>query len=309
MRLIQIRHLLATVEAGSIRGASRALGVTPPALIRNIRALEDELKLKLLDRTAHGVTPTLAGKALLARARNIENELARIQEDAAQMAGGAGSVTFGVAPSATGILPGALAAFRRGHAASEVRIVTAFHVALLPQVREVRIDFALVFAGPKDRLDKRIRVQPLFRVESVIAGRRGHPLAKSKSLADLIDADWLLPSPPEKVPAGLPGNRTLELFRENGLPAPRSIVQCDGAAFYSLLASTDMIGVTTHGNFLQTSGVVQPFKVKANLPTSFTLTISLLTMADSPLTPAAAAMVAAIKAEASKLAFAKAPGK
>ncbi len=66
-----------------------------------------------------------------------------------------------------------------------------------------------------------------------------------------------------------------------------------------------MIGVTTRGGFLQTSGVVQPFNVKARLPASFTLTISLLSMADSPLTPVAAALVAAIKVEARKLAFAK----
>ncbi len=69
---------------------------------------------------------------------------------------------------------------------------------------------------------------------------------------------------------------------------------------------TDMISVQTRHSPLFYAGrdLIEQFKVKMRIPASFTYTAHLFVRADSPLTPAAAAMVAAIKAEVRELAFA-----
>src|SRR5919108_6228271 len=101
MRLNQIRDLLAVVEAGSLRAAARRVGVSQPAMSKSLAQLEREVQAQLLLRTARGVVLTPAGRALVARARVIEAELRKAQEDLTALRGGQeGMVAFGVGPAA-----------------------------------------------------------------------------------------------------------------------------------------------------------------------------------------------------------------
>lgn len=303
MNLTQLRDFLAVIEAGSIHGAARALKISQPTLTRSIRRLEAELHIKLLERMSRGVVPTSAGNVFLTRARIVQNELSRAQEELAQLAGEkAGTVTFGVMPQAANhILASALTQFRREHRFANVRIVDGHPHELLPRLREGSLDF---FIGPRSqgKLDSNIRSHPLFRSELMIAGRHGHPLRHARSLRELVDAEWLV-----FRPAGWAGAIVPDLFEQNGLPVPRSVVWCESyPALLALLAGTDIIGALSV-RALQSRygrGVIEPFTIKERLPT---FTLNLFLRADSPLTPPAAAMMAAVKAAARQLAFSK-PG-
>lgn len=309
MRLTQIRDLLAIMNSGGIRSAARALGITSPVLTRNIRDLEKELSVQLLERTAHGVVPTPAGKTFLARAHVIQNELGRIREEAGQSAGREGVVVFGVGQAALPVLPAALATFRRQHPATEVRIAGGVASSMLPQVREGRLEFALGHVPPS-LLDNHVKTQPLFRYDSskmVIVGRRGHPLRKAKSIQELAEANWLVFSPPYDEPADSPFHAFVKMFERNGLLPPRSLVHChDTGAYLTLLAETDMISTLDGLRLKQRpwQDALEPFDIKFRPPDS-SRTVCVYFRADSPLTPAAAAMVAAVKTEARRLAFAK----
>jgi DNA-binding transcriptional LysR family regulator len=71
---VQLRHVqyfVATVDAGSVSAASRALHVTQPALSRQLRQLEDELGVALFDRTAGRLTLSRTGQELLPAARQL----------------------------------------------------------------------------------------------------------------------------------------------------------------------------------------------------------------------------------------------
>lgn len=305
MRLTHIRNLVATADAGSMRGAARILRVAQPDLTRSIRELEQELGLKLLDRSPRGVVPTRAGRAFLARARNVQNELGRMREDAAQLTGAPATVSFGAGPLTSALVPGAMAAFRRQYPKAEVRIVSGFALNLLSQLREGLIEFAVTLLPPSRRKDKGIKAVPLFRNWRVIVGRRGHPLRNAGTLDELVDADWLVQSPPEILAEPTPW-WFADLFEKNGLTLPQSIVRCDGHVFTSLLLTTDMIGLQPPYSILFRLGAIEAFKANAHRPASSMYTECLILRADTPLTPAAAAMVTAIKAEARTLAFAKA---
>jgi DNA-binding transcriptional LysR family regulator len=71
MELRQLIALVAAVEAGGIAAASRRLNISQATLSQSVNALERELRVKLLERSATGVCPTEAGLALMKDAKAI----------------------------------------------------------------------------------------------------------------------------------------------------------------------------------------------------------------------------------------------
>jgi len=301
LQLTQLRNLLAVVTSGSIRAAARELGVAQPALTRSIRQLEAELRVKLFERTARGVVPTPAGRAFVARSRVIHNELGRAREELAQIAGeDAGSVAFGVSPQAAiHLVPPAIAQFRREHTNADVRVVDGLPHLLLPQLREGSLDF-IIGGRPQGKLDANIKTHPLFTNRLVIGARKAHPLRHVRSLRELADASWVI-----YTPAGWSGAIIPDIFEKNGLPPPKSVVRSDSyVSLLSILAGTDFVGALSSMFFEQklARDFFVPFDIKERLPE---ITLCLFERSDSPLTPVAAAMVAAMNAAARKLAFSK----
>lgn len=299
VRLTQLRDLLAVADAGSIRGAARVLNISQPTISRSIRQLEAELHAQLLDRSGRGVAPTRPGRALLARARSIYNELERAREEQAQLAGAnAGAVAFGASPQAAiHVVPPALAQFRRAHPNTDVRIVDGLAHVLLPQLREGSLDF-VIGSRPQGRLDARLKFQPLFTNQIVVGARRGHPLRAAKSLRELVESQWLIFTPPGWAGAMIP-----DIFIRNGLESPKSVVRSDSyVAYLTLLAGTDMIAPLSRLLLEQPLArrFFEAFDLKERLPE---FSIGLFQRRDSPATPFAFDMMLAVKAAARQFVF------
>lgn len=81
MELRQIKHFMAVAETGSFTKASERVSISQPALSASIAKLEDELQVKLLDRTRSKVVPTLAGQRLRERAGSILLACSAIKAD------------------------------------------------------------------------------------------------------------------------------------------------------------------------------------------------------------------------------------
>jgi LysR family transcriptional regulator of abg operon len=296
MRLSQILHFVAVVQSGSLRAAAQAIGVSQPAITKSIRLLEEELHARLLQRNARGAAPTPAGKAFLARARVIQAELRKVEDDLeALRGGGAGTVAFGMAPATCMLLvPDAMLQFRRQHARASVRIVEGVNSAVLPLVRDETLDFSVGQSGAQDA-DRALRFKPLFRLALAVVGRQGHPLRAAGSLRELAAAPWLVFYP---VGTGALG----KAFKEAGAPLPPAIVHCESyASALALLAKTDTLGLIVPQMLAEpyAHDHLQRIKIRDQIPAPL---VGMYLRADAPLTPAAASMAQAIAAAGRRLA-------
>ncbi|RON49364.1 LysR family transcriptional regulator [Pseudomonas frederiksbergensis] len=64
MDLRQLRYFIKVIECGNITRASEALHIAQPAISQQMRNLEQDMDMQLLERSVHGVVPTAAGRTL-----------------------------------------------------------------------------------------------------------------------------------------------------------------------------------------------------------------------------------------------------
>lgn len=98
-RLRAIRYFVSSVEGASFSAAARQHGVSAAAVAKQVGALELDMKVQLLVRSAHGITPTVPGRAFL---ENCRPALAQLDDAVEQAAASAtlvqGTVVVGVQP-------------------------------------------------------------------------------------------------------------------------------------------------------------------------------------------------------------------
>ena len=289
MRLNQIRDLIAVSEAGSLRAAARRIGISQPAMSKSLAELEREFQAQLLTRTSRGVALTAAGRAFVARARVVQGELRKVREDLAALRGGTeGTVAFGIGPAlGLPLIPGAMARFRAERPRARVRIREGMRDALLPLVRDETLDFAIT-EKRADTTEPGIHFRLLFRLELVVAARKGHRLARATSLSDLANASWLFFYPPGSAGA-------LEMaFGAAGLSPPNAVVHCESyVTALALIARTDLLGLVPPEIIEEpmASRYIQRIPIRESMPRP---RIGIFTRADTPLSPTAALMMQAL---------------
>ncbi|MBR2050675.1 MAG: LysR family transcriptional regulator, partial [Rikenellaceae bacterium] len=100
MTIIQLEYLLAVANCGSFSLASEHCFVTQPSLSMQIKALEEELGVVLLDRSKKPVIPTEAGEVVLEQARQTLAAYNYIREAVSELKGEtAGKLRLGVIPT------------------------------------------------------------------------------------------------------------------------------------------------------------------------------------------------------------------
>ena len=96
MELYQLKTFVAIAREGSLTRAAERVSTSAPAVSAQLKALEDELGVKLFERTPRGMTPTEAGQTLLEEAERTLASAMRMRSAAEQIRGAAqGVVRFG----------------------------------------------------------------------------------------------------------------------------------------------------------------------------------------------------------------------
>lgn len=286
MRLQSIEQFIAVVDAGSIRGAARRIGMSQPALTRALQQLEEELGVQLMQRSGRGVLITAAGSAFLARARVAEAELRKAAEEAKRAVEGGGFVSLGVSPvGASLLLPETAITLQKLRPNTRIRILEMSPSTLLPLVRDEVIDIA-VTQRTRIHLDGGLDYRPLAEIQMRIAVRPGHPLlnAHGCTLTDLVGASWLYMTAHDST-----DDIVSRSFIGEDLPVPLPAVHC-GSYFVALdlIAATDMLGVLPPAllrSCIKDGTLAELVLTKPLIP----IHLGLYTRADSPPTPAARA--------------------
>ena len=283
MKLSQLRDVLAVAETGSLRGAGRHLGIAQPAITRSIREIEQDLGATLFERHAKGVRLTEIGHAFLARAQAIQAELLRAKDEVDQLKGRmSGKVSIALSTASIMVLlPKAQGEFRKRYPEAMLMIAESFFAPIERELLDGRTDF---YVGPFEASStaNTFIVERLFENQRRVVARRGHPLGRVTTFAELADAQWLRPATAERSTEG----DFEDSLGQFGLPKPQIVLQSRSALITLLtVANSDLLTVVPQQwlDLPMTAGLLQAL----DLPPFHAAPICIVRRPDMPLTPMA----------------------
>jgi len=198
---VALRSLVAVEALGSVGAAAAALDYTPSAVSQQIKRLENQTGVQLLERQGRGVLLTEAGRTLSASARDLLAHMERLES----RIHGASGETVGTVRLATfatayrGIVVGALGRLR----------AVAPDVTLRPDEIDPWDAVDAVAAGTHDvalvhnweplplAIPDHLEVRDLGRDRADVLVHQDHPLAGRDSIgvADVLDEEWASVAP------------------------------------------------------------------------------------------------------------------
>ena len=146
MGIRQLRTLIAVADEGSFSAASHRLFMTPSAVSMQMKALEDELRLELFDRTRRPPVLNASAWLLIDEAREIVKRYDLLRTVAEPSGSGvAGLIRLGVIPSiATTLLPALVADVRLQHPLLRIQIHGGLSPELAFKVEQRQLDLAVI---------------------------------------------------------------------------------------------------------------------------------------------------------------------
>ena len=160
-----LRYFVAVAEMENVsRAAMQRLHVSQPSLSRQIRDLEDEIGVQLLERTAKSVRLTDAGRAFLDEARAILKQTDDAVGKVRAIAGkGETELHIGDWPLATGrIMPTLLRAYQKAMPNVKVKVHDWAVEKNIAGVRDGRLQLAIILPPLKANALEELRFEPLF---------------------------------------------------------------------------------------------------------------------------------------------------
>lgn len=194
MKIRDLQYLVAVADHRHFGQAARACFVSQPTLSTQIKKLETQLGVELVERNPRHVMLTRAGEQVVKRARIIMSEVDNIEAIASgALEAGTGSIRIGLFHTlAPYLLPHVMPGLRRTFPDLEVLLVEDKTEELLRKLRGGELDVA-VLALPVQ--DSDLGCVRLFDEEFVLATPIDHPLAESSGAVSptvLSDEDVLL---------------------------------------------------------------------------------------------------------------------
>ncbi len=149
MTIVQLEYLLAVVNCGSFSRASQQCFVTQPSLSMQVKNLEEELGVVLLDRSKKPVVPTRAGEIVAQRAREALRAYEMVRESVEQLRGSiSGRLRLGVIPTvAPYLLPELLPEFTAAYPEVELEVSEMVTGDIVAALDRDALDAALVAGG------------------------------------------------------------------------------------------------------------------------------------------------------------------
>jgi LysR family transcriptional regulator, nitrogen assimilation regulatory protein len=224
MDLKQLEYFVRVAELGSFTRAAIELDVAQPALSRQVRLLEVELRQTLLVRNGRGAVPTEAGKVLLDHGRGILHQVQRAREDLGRLRGGiSGRVAVGLPTSVARVLAVPLSrAFREQMPDARLSISEGMSDSLQEALVSGRMDIVVLYNAQASR---ELDITPLLHEELLLVrtrppGLHEDPPPGAVTLQEIAETPLVIPARPNAIrmylesalaDAGLKPNVALEI--------------------------------------------------------------------------------------------------
>jgi DNA-binding transcriptional LysR family regulator len=235
LKLRELDTLLAVAQCGSMLKAAQQLALSQPAVSKAIADLERTLGVRLFDRSARGVEPTLFGVAMLKWATAVFDDVAQgVNEIEFLASPGAGEVRVAAGPQIiAGILPIVLTSLRRDYPRITFNVSTAGDAA--HQYRELRerdVDLIVGRIHATDDFANEIQTDVVFDDPIYVVAGANNPLLRRKkvTLEDIARQAWTLP-PYNRVT----GAFVEKMFRSQGIEPPATAVTCGSIEMHTAL--------------------------------------------------------------------------
>jgi DNA-binding transcriptional LysR family regulator len=283
LKLRELRVLMTVAQCGSMGQAATKMAVSQPAVSKAISEMEHTLGVRLLERSAQGVVPTLYGEALLRWAVTVFDDLRQaIREIDFLTDPTSGEVRIGSTEAMTaGLVPAVIDRLSRQFPKLAFNVRQAPTTSLqYEDLRARNIDLILgrmmTPIESEDDLNVEILFEdPLFVVAAVGSKGRGKIDA-----VELLDAPWCTPS------GGPIRSRLVEAFQAKGLEMPAETVTSTSIQLFTALLATGRFLALLSGSTLQLSGKRLGLRrVPVSLPMSGP--VGIVTLKNRALTPTA----------------------
>ena len=236
LRLRDLHILSVVVRCGSMAKAASELAMSQPSVSESIASLESALDVRLFDRSARGVEPTLYARVLLKRSDVVFDELMQGVKDIEFLSNPTvGEIRVASGDTgASGLLVPVIDRLSRRYPDVHIRVSSASaEPSAYPELRERKCDVVLAriseaFAHPE------LDVEVLFDDPARIVVGTASPWASRRKvkLADLVGERWTLTS--DQVIHDLVG----DAFVAQGLQSPREKVTASSMLLRSRLLAT-----------------------------------------------------------------------
>jgi len=238
--------LVAVARFGSEKAAAAAVGVTQPALNRNLHLLEHLAGAPLFTRSNRGTQLTEPGDLLLMHVKLALGEIRVADEELASLQGElAGLLVVGALPLSSGhLVPLATERTLRKHPALKIRIVDGTYETLSRGLRCADVNLIVGALRPDDSEPYSIH-EPLFDDVPSVVVRAQHPLLQQpdmRTLSRLRDHEWIVPL------AGTPSRELFErAFHSESVQPPVAQLEANSPSIVrTLLLSSDRLALVSH---------------------------------------------------------------
>src|ERR1700676_2701666 len=190
----QLQYFVSVVDMGSLSKAAGTLSISQPSLSQQVFAMEYQLGVPLLLRSASGVRPTDAGLRLYRHARIVLRQMQDLEVDVVSEGGGAvGQVAVGLPTSIAAVLAVPLVErLALDHPGIRLQLFESLSGYLVELLCNGRLDMAILF---RDAESSGVAIRPLFSEYLSVFGAPGvgDPEASTCELSLLSGVPLVLP--------------------------------------------------------------------------------------------------------------------
>ncbi len=182
MEIRELKTFCSVIENKSFTKAGSEVHLSQPTVSLQIKSLEREFGVKLLDRMDRGVVSTAEGEILYQHAKEILAKVDQIKSDLSESSGHkvAGSLTIGTGVTVgEGLMPLLLGSFKKSYPAVDVVLRILDTAEIIRQMLDYKLDVGIVGA---DLSEKDLALEKFTEDNLVLIASPSHPWAKRASV-------------------------------------------------------------------------------------------------------------------------------